>query len=457
MSSDIVVQVNNLGKRYHIYDKPGHRLLQVLFGWRKKFYKEFWALNNVSFSIKRGEAVGIIGLNGSGKSTLLRMICGTLHPTTGGITINGRVGALLELGSGFNMEFTGRENVFLYAALFGLSQEEIKDKFPKIEAFADIGDFIDKPVKTYSSGMYVRLAFSVIANINADILIIDEALSVGDAFFQQKCMRFLRSFHETGTLIFVSHDSGAVINLCDRALWLNAGNLLLDASPSDVVEAYMANLYEISQGKSDKNFHRKVDAPIKQIQEAPKQETHSADIPAPYQFNKNAACFGTGDAIIQDVFLENDLGVRLSRVIGGERVSLCISALICKDVEQPIFGFQVKDRLGQVVFGNNSYHKYERQPVNYRCNDRVTAKFTFVMPALTTGVYTIQAALANGTLFNHVQLHWIHDAMIFEIQATNNIRAYFEGMIYVPMQNIKIDNSDSIHDTKDNIWHISNK
>ena len=189
------------------------------------FFREFWALKDVSFEVKRGETVGIIGRNGSGKSTLLQIICGTLSPTGGQVETHGRVAALLELGSGFNPEFTGRENVYMNGSVIGLSRDEIDTLFDDIVAFADIGEFIDQPVKTYSSGMYVRLAFAVIAHVNADTLVIDEALAVGDVFFVQKCMRFLRKFMDEGTIIFVSHDTGAVVNLCNRAFMLNKGQV----------------------------------------------------------------------------------------------------------------------------------------------------------------------------------------------------------------------------------------
>ena len=224
MSSEFAIKVESIGKNYHIYDKPHHRLLQMLARGKKTYYRDFWAVKDVSFSIKKGETVGIIGRNGSGKSTLLQMICGTLTPTAGSIEVNGRVAALLELGAGFNPEFSGRENVYMAASLYGLKHEEIEGKMADIIAFADISDFMDQPVKTYSSGMYVRLAFAVIAHVDADILVIDEALAVGDIFFTQKCMRFIQHFQEKGgTLLFVSHDMGTVMNICQSAVMLFAG------------------------------------------------------------------------------------------------------------------------------------------------------------------------------------------------------------------------------------------
>ena len=250
MSSDTAIKVESLSKCYQIYDKPRDRLMQMLMRGRKQYFREFWALHDVSFELKRGETVGIIGLNGSGKSTLLQMICGTLNPTSGSVTTHGRVAALLELGAGFNPEFTGRENVYLAASLYGLTTKEVDERFEAITEFADIGDFIEQPVKTYSSGMFVRLAFAVIAHVDADILVVDEALSVGDAYFVQKCMRFLRRFMEHGTLLFCSHDTGAIVNLCTKAILLNKGLVKAIGSPKEVTEQYLAALYEDAQGES---------------------------------------------------------------------------------------------------------------------------------------------------------------------------------------------------------------
>ena len=220
--SDIAIRVQTLSKCYHIYDAPRDRLkqlvasrLQRMAGQApKQYFREFWALKDISLEIKKGETVGIVGLNGSGKSTLLQLICGTLSAAAGSVETHGRIAALLELGTGFDREFTGKENVYINGLVLGLSKEEIDAKYDAIVGFADIGDFINQPVKRYSSGMYVRLAFAVIANVDADILIIDEALAVGDALFSQKCMRFLRDFKKNGTILFVSHNSAAVVNLC---------------------------------------------------------------------------------------------------------------------------------------------------------------------------------------------------------------------------------------------------
>lgn len=239
MCSDIAISVRNVSKSYKVFDKPQYRLWQSLLGNRKKLYREFWALKDVSFNIKKGECIGIIGKNGSGKSTILQLIAKILAPTTGEVEVNGRVSALLELGSGFNPEFTGRENVITNGVIMGLSEEDILKKMPEIEAFAEIGEFIDQPVKTYSSGMFVRLAFSCAIHVDPDILIIDEALAVGDMRFQLKCIEKLKKFKLEGkTILFVSHDSFMVRNFCDQAIWMMDGRIHLRGDVKTVTEQY---------------------------------------------------------------------------------------------------------------------------------------------------------------------------------------------------------------------------
>lgn len=243
MSSDVAIRVANLGKCYQIYHQPQDRLKQALWRGRKQFYREFWALRDVSFEVRKGETIGIIGRNGSGKSTLLQLIVGTLNPTGGDVETNGRIAALLELGSGFNPDFTGRENVYLNGAILGLSREEIDARFDAIVEFADIGEFIDQPVKTYSSGMMVRLAFSVSINVEPDILIVDEALAVGDMGFQLKCMERLDQLTKSGiTMLFVSHDISAVKAFCSKAIYLAEGRVKAIGSASDMAELYLLDV-----------------------------------------------------------------------------------------------------------------------------------------------------------------------------------------------------------------------
>lgn len=251
-ASDIAIRVQNLSKCYQIYDTPRDRLKQFVLPrlqrqagkQSKQYFREFWALKDISFEIKKGETVGIIGRNGSGKSTLLQMLCGTLHPSSGSIEVNGRVAALLELGAGFNPEFTGRENVYMNASVLGLNQAEIDARFDDIVAFADIGDFIEQPVKTYSSGMFVRLAFAIQANVDPEILIVDEALAVGDAYFVHRCMLRFSELQKSGTtILFVSHDANSVRNLCSRVIWLADGVRKEEGNSSKVVDSYLAHLF----------------------------------------------------------------------------------------------------------------------------------------------------------------------------------------------------------------------
>lgn len=253
MSSDVVIRAAHLGKCFRIYDKPRDRLLQAVRGRiasltgfaQAPLYREHWALKGVSFEVRAGECIGFLGRNGSGKSTLLQIICGTLAETAGSIDVHGRIAALLELGAGFNMEFSGRENVYLNAAILGLTRAEIDAVFPQIEAFAEIGDFIDQPVKTYSSGMFVRLAFSVAVHVDPKLLVVDEALAVGDARFQSKCLDRIKALKDGGaTILFVSHDVGAVRTLCDRAIWLDKGVMRLEGDVLSVTARYMKFLFD---------------------------------------------------------------------------------------------------------------------------------------------------------------------------------------------------------------------
>lgn len=247
MLSNVVINLQQVSKIFEIYSRPSDRLKQFLYGKRRKLYKEFWAVKNLDLKVHRGETVGIVGRNGAGKSTLLQMICGTLRPTYGELQVNGRVAALLELGAGFNPEFTGHENIFMNASILGLSQGEIESRYDSILAFADIGDFVNQPVKSFSSGMYARLAFAVAINVDPDILIVDEALSVGDEAFQRKCFARIEDIRATGgTVLFVSHSAGSIVELCDRAVLMDQGERLLTADPKTVISRYQKLVYATS-------------------------------------------------------------------------------------------------------------------------------------------------------------------------------------------------------------------
>jgi lipopolysaccharide transport system ATP-binding protein len=441
MSCDAAICVAGLSKCYQIYDKPQDRLLQMLLRGRRQYYREFWALREISFEVNKGETVGIIGRNGSGKSTLLQLICGTLNPTSGFVKAEGRVAALLELGSGFNPEFSGRENIYMNAALLGLSREETDSRFEEIVTFADIGDFIDQPVKTYSSGMMVRLAFAVIAHVDADILIIDEALAVGDAFFTQKCMRFLRNFMKTGTTLFVSHDTSAVRSLCSRAIWLEKGEMLWEGHPKDVCESYLESFYEEQQGTSSttrfRPDHRRepvVVPPVRdQRQEFLNHSNLRNDI-AVFEFDPEAAAFGAGGAQVTSVRLHDGSGAVLSWIVGGENVTLRVEAVAHADLRSPIIGFFIKDRLGQCLFGDNTFLSFMDAPVFCMAGQTLVAEFSFQMPRLARGDYAMTVAVADGTQQEHVQHHWVHDAMIFKSESTS----VSGGLLGIPMTRINL-------------------
>ena len=442
----IAIKVSKIQKVYEIYKAPQDRLKQILFGRWKKYYQDFNVLKGISFKILRGECVGIIGKNGAGKSTLLQILTGVMTPTSGYVDVNGKVAAVLELGSGFNLEFTGRENVFLYASTFGLSDQVISARINAIEAFAGIGDFIDRPVKTYSSGMQARLAFSVIAHVDADILIIDEALSVGDAQFTQKCMKFLREFKTRGSIIFVSHDMAAVTGFCDKAIWIDDGIIMFEGSAKEACEHYYAfmqsgqlnesthleSIISVSQPKISKtDFHIKsqsisslnngnLDVGVQKIES--------------FGFNYDSKSHGTGDARILDVkFLTPD-GDCLEICRGGQDVLVRINIKAIEDVDMPIVGFIIKDRLGQPLLGGNTYHTYKNKPATAFKGQYWDVEFGFKMPILAVGDYSIVAAIGNGTLEDHVHLDWKHDAFLFKVTSTS-----IDGVIVgVPLDKIAI-------------------
>jgi lipopolysaccharide transport system ATP-binding protein len=449
-SDSTAIKVTNLSKRYEIYENPRERLKQFLFSLfqnfakrkARRYFQEFWALNDVSFEIKKGETIGIIGSNGSGKSTLLQLICGTLNPTSGSVQTTGRIAALLELGSGFNPEFTGHENIYMNASILGLTPEEIDARFNDIVTFADIGEFIDQPVKTYSSGMMVRLAFSVIAHVDADILIVDEALAVGDAFFTQKCMRFLRNFMTTGTVLFVSHDTGAIVNLCTKAILLHRGAIIELGTPKDVIESYLATVYESTQevkaamSISNKNQHsQKEDAPeFRDMREEFVNASNLRNDIEMFQFNPEKKGFGTGEVKISSVRLLDQRRAPLSWIVGGEYVILDIRCLALKELASPIVGFQFKDRLGQIIFADNTFLAFENKPQPVRQGGELVATFEFRIPVMPSGDYTVAVAVADGSQDNHIQHHWMHEALIVRVHASS----VCFGLVGVPMKQITL-------------------
>lgn len=428
--------VNNLGKCYQIYAKPKDRLKQALWRGRRKYHREFWALRNVDLQIKAGETVAIIGRNGSGKSTLLQMICGTLSPTEGNVQTRGTIAALLELGSGFNPEFTGIENVFLNASLLGLTQEQISAKLEDIQAFADIGDFVNQPVKTYSSGMLVRLAFAVIAHVDPSVLIVDEALSVGDAVFGQRCMRFIRRFTERGTLLFVSHDLNAVSSLCERAIWIDSGRVRMDTATAAILTAYTRSCLEASNAEVDKtNDTAEVEKGTRTSTEdgglLSSSATGHASRTIVIDWDSSAADsrqqaeglqgevadwdsdrdYGDGQATITRVIMQDKDGVFTTTPQCGEAVRLEISARCNAFIESFLAGFVVRDRTGQIIFGENTIGASR---LTAESRQAVSVSFDFTMPFLQPGSYSLSAAVSNGDAIGFQVLHYKPDTLILE-------------------------------------------
>ncbi len=393
-NDNIAIRVSNLSKCYQIYNQPQDRLkqsiyprLQRLVGKScKQYFREFWSLKDISFEVKKGETVGIIGRNGAGKSTLLQILCGTLTPTGGEVATNGRVAALLELGSGFNPEFTGRENVYLNASVLGLSKEEIDARFDDIIAFADIGDFLDQPVKTYSSGMYVRLAFSVVVHVDADILIVDEALSVGDMYFQAKCMVKMKKLMGSGaTVLFVSHDVGAVKALCSRAVYLEQGKVITVGATDNVVEAYYSAGVRSSQI---------IQLPSEVTVINPQIGFGKVDMAEQIEFAARASFHRVqnGMASFLSVSLLDQSGRKLDQVDFGQTVILRMAFKCNIDLPSIGLAYHIRDRNGfDVIYSDTAIERCHITALNK--DEMVTLDWEFTV-YLRHGDYSIAAMLS---------------------------------------------------------------
>ncbi len=440
MSSDTtpVVVAKDLAKSYTLYPRPSDRLAHLFMPWRK--YPAFDALKGVSFTVGRGETVGIIGQNGAGKSTLLQVVTGTITPSGGEVKVSGRVAALLELGAGFEPDFTGRENIMLNGTILGLSSRELKERTEEIIAFSELGPFIDRPVRTYSSGMFMRLAFSVAAHVDADLLIIDEALSVGDVRFTQKCLRFLKDFKQRGSILFVSHDLGSVTGLCDKAIWLDHGRVRAEGPAIKICEQYVGSLFEGAVAETSAAPAQNLPAQpvsgeiVLMDEEAPPRASRpgATSVSA---FNAEGSAFGSGGAAIIDAGLFSPAdGHRLTQVVEGQEVDLKVLVKAEVTVERPIMGFYVKDRLGQFLLGDNSYWDTVPQPA-IPAGERLAFRFRFRWPALARGTYTLTVGFADGTMEHHIQRHWIHDAVIFEVLSSSARLA----MVGVQLRRVLVD------------------
>lgn len=349
--SDIAIKVDHISKIYKLYNNPMDRLKESLGLTRKKKYTEYYALKDVNIEVKRGETVGIIGTNGAGKSTILKIITGVLTPTSGNVEINGRISALLELGAGFNMEYTGLENVYLNGTMIGFTREEIDAKLDDILEFADIGDFIHQPVKTYSSGMFVRLAFAVAINIDPEILIVDEALSVGDVFFQAKCYHKFEEFKKMGkTILFVTHDMGSIQKYCDRAILLSHGKKVSEGNPKEMIDLYKKIL--VNQYNSDENMTEVIDN-----HESTNHEVNISVWKDSMVTNPDVVAYGNGMADIIDFACFNDKHEISNVFDSNEEFSVVMKVCINEDVVDPIFAFTIKDIKGTEIAGTNTMYE----------------------------------------------------------------------------------------------------
>jgi len=424
LDDGLVLSIRGVGKCYEMYAHPSHRLLQSLIGRRKKFYREFWALRDVSFDIARGQCVGIVGQNGAGKSTLLQIATGILAPTTGLALSRGRIVSMLELGSGFNPEFTGRENVFLNASLLGLSQKEIDAKFDQIASFADIGEFMESPVKHYSSGMFARLAFAVYSSLDPQLLIIDEILSVGDAKFQAKCFRRIRELRDKGTsILLVSHSSEQIIQHCERAILLHKGTCVANGEPRQVINQYVELLFGPEKSELKPTPIRALvssDAvPSADLPDAPFFRDHSAEdlFSTRNTYNGYEHRWGNGDAHILDYYLQSGNGELYPvSVEMDSEVTLYLKILANRDVALPIFGLNIKTKEGLLLYGSNSMLAATselRRPLVAGQIEIVRFRWTV---RYNGGDYLLSVGLASGsTLDNATALDRRYDSILLSV------------------------------------------
>ena len=418
--TEIAISLKNISKCFKRYGRPVERLKELLFPGASRA-EEFWALQNINLEIPKGQTIGLVGRNGSGKSTLLQIIAGTLTPTTGKVTIDGRVSALLELGSGFNPEFTGRQNVFFNGQLLGLSEKEVEEKFNEIVEFANIGDFIDQPVKTYSSGMFVRLAFAVVINVNPEILIVDEALSVGDGVFVHRCMAKIKEFQDAGgTILFVSHDMGSISRLCSRCIWINSGQVIEQGSPVDVSKSYQAWVYSEINKRSrktsqDLNEVQQIDVNLLnnskeglglQLQYKVEHLNKNAFTKKEYLSFQNVKRFGTGRCEILSLELLNLEEQKVGFVMPNETLTILTKIITYDQIENPVFGITMFDRLRVCITGWNT-SQYEYRLPRLEKNKLVCMRFQVVWPQLKSDTYALEPAIADGCQDNHEMVDWV--------------------------------------------------
>lgn len=413
MENNIAIKVQNLTKIYHLYDKPQDRLKEALNPFKKSYHHDFYSVNDVSFKIKKGETVGIIGKNGAGKSTLLKMITGVLTQTSGSIETSGKIASLLELGAGFNPEMTGFENIYLNGTLMGFSKEGMDSKIHAILEFADIGEFIYQPVKMYSSGMFARLAFAVAINVDPDILIVDEALSVGDIRFQQKSIRKMKGFIEQGkTILFVTHDMGTVSNFCTKVMWLSDGELQLYGETEDIIEKYLSNMvYGLETSKTTK------------VNELTPEQQNNIE----WECLSGCDSFGEKGTLITNVALYfNKENKKVTQLKGGETLSLYAKLNILKTLYDPIIGINILDRYMNIIYSlNSSIDKVALGKLSAQKEYLIEIIFDF--PKIKNDEYTFTIAIADGTQDSHLQQHWVND--VLSVIVNNQDKRYSQGIL----------------------------
>lgn len=414
--------VDNVSKVYKLYDKPSDRLRDELGLSKKKRYKEHYALCNVSFSVEKGEAVGIIGTNGSGKSTILKIITGVLGATTGSVRIDGRISALLELGAGFNMEYTGLENVYLNGTMLGFSKHEIDAKLQDILDFADIGEFIYQPVKSYSSGMFVRLAFAVAINIEPEILIVDEALSVGDVFFQTKCYKKFEEFKQQGkTIVFVSHDLSSICKYCDRVILLNKGTKRAEGTPKEMVNLYKKILVGIDEGRS--------------FEKATQRNGKSGLWKENYTINPDVNEYGNGKAEIIDFAIIDENNVLTNTIEKGTVFTIRSKVRFYEKVNDPIFTYTFRNLKGTDITGTNTM--FEKTSVGAAMAGEVyVASFTQEMN-LQGGEYLLSISCTGFDGVNFQAFHRLYDVINVTVVSDKNTVGFYDMNSKVSIEKVK--------------------
>ena len=424
MQSNLAINVCDVTKIYRLYDKPIDRLKESISLTHKKYHKEFFALDKISFSVEKGSTVGIIGTNGSGKSTILKIITGVLNPTTGSVEVDGNISALLELGAGFNMDYTGIENIYMNGTMMGFSREQMEAKLPEILEFADIGDFVYQPVKTYSSGMFVRLAFALAINVEPEILIVDEALSVGDVFFQAKCYRRMEEIRKTGTtILMVTHDMGSVIKYCDKVILLNKGEFLAEGPAGEMVDLYK----KILAGRMDDleaDLAKRLDSNFSDMMELNNDinKTHAKEdhglMKDKISINPNKTEYGDGRAEIYDLGLLDSKGELTNLLLKGEEFTIREKIRFNANIEAPIFTFTIKDKKGTELSGTNTmFEGVEVKPV--KPGDEAVVEFKQKM-TLQGGEYLLSMSCTGFENGTHVVYHRLYDVTFITVISNKN-------------------------------------